>query len=406
MASHRASFTYDFLENPPNDYFCPVTFEILKDPQQTNFCCGKHLSGVAADRLKHEGKPCPFCKKSPLQTTTDLFFKKLVLALVVRCNNKPLGCKWVGELGKLEEHLKCGSVDGECQYVSVACPNKCGIQMQRLSLDQHTSETCIKRKLTSQYCNEKVNDVRTLNENWLQCQKYPLRRTQKNTCTSIEGKLNFAGCGLKTQRGKIQERLDQSKDEHILDLAERVKMLTKQLHIHSLALAQLAPRPIVTVLPPIFLDDFEQKKKKNVTWYSPSFYSHIGGYKMCMSVYTNGYGNGKDTHIGVGIFMMRGEFDDHLKWPFKGKFQVHLINQKEGGEHVQWRSQICINEKKLTSAALNEHFSHVVEGEKAANGPWNEKFISHSDLYRPEKGKEYLKNDTLKFKFSIIEVKG
>ena len=90
-------------------------------------------------------------------------------------------------------------------------------------------------------------------------------------------------------------------------------MLSQQLHIHSLALAQLAPHPIFITPPPICIDDFEQKKENAVTWYSPSFYSHVGGYRMCMSVYANGYGNGEGTHVGVVIFMMRGEFDDHLK---------------------------------------------------------------------------------------------
>ena len=401
MASRRASFTYDFLEKPPDEYLCPVTFEILKDPQQTNFCCGEHLSRVAADRLKHEGKPCPFCKKSPLRTTDDLFFKKLVLALMVRCSNKALGCKWVGELGKLDEHLQGGSVDGECQYVPVACPNECGIQVQRLSLDQHISERCVKRQFTGQYCNENVKDVRTLNEHGLQCQKYPLPHTQQKS----EGKFNFAGCGVKTQRSKMQEHMDHSKDEHILALADNVKIVSQQLRIHSLALAQLAPHPIFIAPPPICMDDFEQKKRNYVTWYSPSFYSHLGGYKMCMSVYANGYGNGEGTHVGVVIFMMRGEFDDHLKWPFKGKFKVHLINQREGGEHVEWRSKIIINENELTSALQNENFSRVLEGERAANGLGTDKFISHSDLYRPGEGKEYLKNDTLEFKFSITELK-
>ena len=45
-------------------------------------------------------------------------------------------------------------------------------------------------------------------------------------------------------------------------------------------------------------------------------------------------------------------------------------------------------------------------GEKEGSNGWgSDKFISHSDLYRPEEGKEYLKNDTFKFKLSITELK-
>ena len=38
---------YDFVEEPSQDYICPVTLELLRDPQQTT-CCGHHLSLEAA----------------------------------------------------------------------------------------------------------------------------------------------------------------------------------------------------------------------------------------------------------------------------------------------------------------------------------------------------------------------
>ena len=31
---------YEFVEEPSRDFFCPVTFELLIDPVQTNFCFG------------------------------------------------------------------------------------------------------------------------------------------------------------------------------------------------------------------------------------------------------------------------------------------------------------------------------------------------------------------------------
>ena len=132
------------------DYFCPVTFELLMDPRQTNFCCGNHLSRATAERL--EGKPCPFCKKKTLKTTEDLFFKRKVMELKVRCNNKAIGCKWVEELGNLNDHLKLGSVDGLCDFVVVDCPLKCGERIQRRNLAQHKSNECSKRPFTCKYC--------------------------------------------------------------------------------------------------------------------------------------------------------------------------------------------------------------------------------------------------------------
>ena len=81
MASNASNTEYDFVEEPSADYFCPVTFELLKDPQQTNSCCGKHLSRAVAEKLQEEGKPCPLCHAAPLKTADDLFFKRKVMEL-------------------------------------------------------------------------------------------------------------------------------------------------------------------------------------------------------------------------------------------------------------------------------------------------------------------------------------
>ena len=49
-----------------------------------------------------------------------------VRQLKVRCSNKSAGCKWVGELGELDNHLKPGSVEGPHDFVDVKCPLQCG----------------------------------------------------------------------------------------------------------------------------------------------------------------------------------------------------------------------------------------------------------------------------------------
>ena len=62
--------------------------------------------------------------------------------------------------------------------------------------------------------------------------------------------------------------------------------------------------------------DFEQQKAEGDNWYSPSFYTHPRGYRMCLRVYADGNDDGKGTHVSVFVRLMRGEHDNYLKWPF------------------------------------------------------------------------------------------
>ena len=40
---------------------------------------------------------------------------------------------------------------------------------------------------------------------------------------------------------------------------------------------------------------------------------------------------GPYMYVAVYVFMMRGEFDDRLKWPLKGEIKVQLLNQRGRG---------------------------------------------------------------------------
>ena len=144
---------YDFVEKLSKVFFCPVTFDLLREPYLTQ-CCGNHLSPLAVATL--QGQPCPVCKQPNLNPVHDKFFRRMVRELNVRCPNKRLGCEWVGELGSLDRHLSQNSVGRECQFVTVACPYSCGDSFQRCQLQEHKANDCPNRAFTCQYCNHKA----------------------------------------------------------------------------------------------------------------------------------------------------------------------------------------------------------------------------------------------------------
>ena len=280
-------------EKPSEEYLCPVTFELLLDPVQTSFCCGNHLSRGVAEKLQAEGKPCPLCKETPLRTTDDRFFKRKVKQLRVRCSNKSAGCEWVGELGELDNHLKPGSVEGPCHFVDVECPQQCDRRVIRCDLKRHKSFMCGKRPFTCKYCDYKSTYEKVVSDHWPKCQHYPkvfpnncstdkiehrfLQHHLKEKCPleMIPCKFAFAGCGAKVKRESMKEHLDETKDEH-LEILECKNLKVQQTSL-MLAFTKISPKPVFIPPPDIIMTDFERRKKGDERWYSPEFYTHIGG---------------------------------------------------------------------------------------------------------------------------------
>ena len=72
---------------------------------------------------------------------------------------------------------------------------------------------------------------------------------------------------------------------------------------------------------------------KTPSVYSQPFYTSPNGYKMCARLYLNGDGMGRGTHLSLFFVIMRGEYDSLLRWPFRQKVTLILIDQ-QGGSHV------------------------------------------------------------------------
>ncbi|XP_019864071.1 PREDICTED: TNF receptor-associated factor 6-like [Amphimedon queenslandica] len=76
----------------------------------------------------------------------------------------------------------------------------------------------------------------------------------------------------------------------------------------------------------VLMTSFASHHKSNDHWYSPSFYSHQEGYKLCLSgVRANGESEGSGTHLSIHIHLMRGDHDETLKWPVRGKVKLELF---------------------------------------------------------------------------------
>ena len=88
-------------------------------------------------------------------------------------------------------------------------------------------------------------------------------------------------------------------------------------------------------------------------------------------------------HVTISLMLMKGEYDDQLKWLFRGKFITELLSQ-DGDK----RRSKTVNFNNAPDASRNR----VMDGEQAQESRGFRKFIPYTEL-KPM----YLQNDCLKF---------
>jgi len=125
--------------------------------------------------------------------------------------------------------------------------------------------------------------------------------------------------------------------------------------------------------------DYFKKKKNGEDWFSDAFFTHSMGYKVCLNVYASGVSK---TDVSIWLHLMKGPNDDHLKWPFKGRCRIKLLNQIGDGQHYVRSGMISGVDKRPTT-------------DKKQFVWYSYDFIPHTELVRSTVSCQYLKNDTI-----------
>lgn len=211
----------------------------------------------------------------------------------------------------------------------------------------------------------------------------PAHRT---SCPHETTTCSFAslGCEFKVQRGENDEAMERHRGE------------ATARHLRFAVRALLAGK----VPPRVFkMAAFDRHKSEGETWYSPDFYSHVGGYRMCLAVAPGGQEKGSGTHLSVYVALMRGQYDEQLVWPFRGEVVVELLNQARDRKHHSGR--VLFQQLWVT-----EYNGRVLWGERSGK-PWGlDQFLGHDKLLSLESngGCQFLKDDCLYFRVSSVKV--
>ena len=423
-----------FTKEPPEhlQIECSICLCVLSDPRMVDCNCGACFCQLCIQPTLTGKKPCPLCN-SPITTSLpDRRLQRTLNNLEVYCSFKETGCEWVGKLGILSQHLNVNSSDN---YKRLGCPFfllkccYCKENFQRQYVLDHEQNMCLKRPFHCDCCNEYESifeDVTTKhafvcpsqlvpcpNECGETLQRKSIDDHLASNCSleAVNCPYSCVGCDVKLPRKEIpghinenlavhmslqaadhQRQLDKLKsqlqdlEKANYDLKQEVKTLRSE-EVQRLRSEQLSMYTHLHISPVILLmDGFAALRREGKVWVSQPFHTHLHGYKMRLAVNVNSCCDVEGMHVSMFIQLMRGEFDNQLKWPFQSFIAVQLLNQEEDKDH---KVQVII-----FTDAPGCPTQQVTKGD-AHQGWGRKKFISHDELHP-----KYLKNDSLYFRVS------
>ena len=331
-----------------------------------------------------------------------------IQSLKVKCTNRTDGCQWMGELRHVDEHLKT------CDYVKLECPNECTTVYQRMklfrkNLQKHIDNKCPRRQHSCPHCQE-IGEYQDITRKHIkicpkiiiECSNAPhckirfpreTKQTHLSTCQYqvVACKYSEFGCEKMQFRKDLQEH-ENDDNTHlriamttVLSLKKQSTLLNTQLHCSSIK-DQLGATSIFK------MPSFKEKKENNDEFLSDPFYTHPRGYKMVINIDANGNGDNKGTHVSVWVYLMRGEYDDQLEFPFKGTIKFELLNQLNDKNHY-WGSFTHDGTQKSSKRVIDRERSDEAHGVPA--------FIPHRDLHVAYNAIQYLQDDCLVFRISV-----
>ena len=131
--------------------------------------------------------------------------------------------------------------------------------------------------------------------------------------------------------------------------------------------------------------EFSKRKQHNSSYYSRPLYTHAKGYRIQFCISTN------ENSLSCFAFLMTGENDEKLEWPFRADIVVELVGCRDA---TKCHSKII----SFTSDVLATSCSRVTE-KTPCTGFGISDFISLSNL-----SSDYIRNDSLTFRITNISV--
>ena len=385
-------FECEFVEKPPEvlQSSCPICLLILREPYQVT-CCGNSFCRACIQKIKTKSKPCPTCNQENFTDYSNLGLQRPLYGYKVYCSNKDEGCDWQGELGQLDKHLNLNPNQDKqeigCVYTRVKCSH-CSELYQRHLIKCHQTSECLLRPFSCEMCKvfkSTYDDVVKNHAPSCKCRPVECPNTCGNTIqhqelgehlssvcplSMVECEFSHAGCDVKMHRKDLPSHLSESMVTHMSLLAREnkrqslkiesqdseIKRQSLQIERQSLTIdsqdseikrqcslitflvrGNKSELQKISCVPPI---DFKLREGES----SQPFYSHIGGYKLQLTIEKRLFS------YNLVITMLESEFE--VKSPYNLSITVLIIDQVDNKDHKTCNVKLSYPSKTASEVVI------------------------------------------------------
>jgi hypothetical protein len=166
-----------------------------------------------------------------------------------------------------------------------------------------------------------------------------------------EAQLEFQKLEQKHNRvsAEIQQQISDSEASICAIREERDQLvLTSQVKCYGPALPRIPPADIISRLldstttteeyiPQVsfMIPRFPEERINDTCLYLPPFYSHRGGYRLCLGVYCNGLPSVKGEYVSMCIRVCSGHYDAKLNWPLHCKVDIEIRSAHKSTKNMK-----------------------------------------------------------------------
>lgn len=364
--SARRAITNLEVYCPNKKYGCQHTMswkEFLNDPKHLNSCtfqpskCANEDCSFVGDRQQIQShlSECPFqkmicsnCNKTIL-LREESFTEHLNKCTnqQMNCHYSAFGCDFTGNDVSVKKHSK----ESLHHHISLLAIYVRKLEVAFLNIQKDVKENSRENARLESLINENFSGLLA-----------KMAILDKYAETELENKKKFVNLSemfiahnfeFRKFKDDVQRQLhngqnigtNQNINTLIEQILEQTSVHDREIGVHDVRLAEMDTR-FTSMEIPCYDGNFvwkitnysklkaNAKNLKQVSLYSPPFYSSRYGYKMCGRLYPNGDGEGKGTHMSFFFALMKGEYDNTLKWPFQYRVTLTLVDQVDGTKNL------------------------------------------------------------------------